>query len=119
MISLKESVRDALAGVCGEVVFGYPCGFAGREMVCWRESENRRYAQTDGKEHLTELNYMLDVFAQGIEAAYDLLQAADARMQAAGFRREAAAEQFEQDLGVVHISARYRALSDAAGNTYQ
>ena len=119
MISLKERVRDALAGVCGEVVFGHPRSFTGRELIAWRESENRCFARADAGEHLAELNYMLEIFARGAEAAAQLLEAADARMCAAGFRREAAAEQFEQDLGVSHISVRYRALADAEGNLYQ
>jgi len=112
MISLKEKVQAALADVCGRVIYGYPRGFAGAEMICWRESENRRHAQADAKEYLAEVNYTL-------EAAGDLLASADARMQAAGFRREAAVEQFEQDLTISHVCARYRALADDKGNIYQ
>lgn len=119
MISLKEKVQAALAGVCSRVVYGYPRGFAGGEMICWRESENRRHAQADAKEYLAEVNYTLDIFAAGSEAAGNLLARADERMQAAGFRREAALEQFEKDLAISHVSARYRALADDQGNIYQ
>jgi len=119
MISLKEKVQAVLADVCGRVIYGYPRGFAGAEMICWRESENRRHAQADAKEYLAEVNYTLDIFASGSEAAGDLLASADARMQAAGFRREAAVEQFEQDLTISHVCARYRALADDKGNIYQ
>lgn len=119
MISLKERVRDALAGICAEVIYGYPRGFTGHEVLSWRESANRRHAQADGREHLAELNYTLEIFAPGPGAAAVLLEKADERMQAAGFRRESCAEQFEQDLGVSHITARYRALADVRGNIYQ
>lgn len=119
MITLKERVRDALSGVCGEVVYGYPRDFTGDALISWRESANRRHAQADGQEHLAELNYTLEIFAAGPEAAGGLLSEADARMLSIGLRREAAAEQFEQDLGVSHVSARYRALADAQGNIYQ
>jgi len=119
MISLKERIRDALSGVCEVVVYGYPRDFTGNTLVSWRESANRRHAQADGREHLAELNYTLEVFASGPEAATELMGRADERMLNMGMRRENMAEQFEQDLGISHISARYRALADAQGNIYQ
>ena len=119
MIELRERVRDALAGICGEVIYGYPADLAGRERVCWRESANRCHARADGKEYLAELNYTLDIFSPAAEGAAALMDAADARMRGAGFRREAAAEQFEGGTGLCHITARYRALADGAGNIYQ
>ena len=119
MISLKDRVQTALAGMDAAVIYGYPRDFTGRETICWRESENRRYAQADGREYLAELRYALEIFACGSERAADLLTAADARMLAAGFQRENALEQFERDLGIAHVSARYRALADDRGNIYQ
>lgn len=119
MISLKKRVRDALQGVCPEVVFGYAHSFTGKELVSWRESANRRHAQADGSEYLAELNYTLEIFACSAEEASVLLEKADGRMMDIGLRREGCAEQFEQDLGVCHITARYRVLADAEGNTYQ
>lgn len=119
MISLKEKVRSALEGICDSVVYGYPKDFAGGELVCWRESENRRHAQADGSEYLAELNYSLEIFAGSPEAALGLFVLADEAMQAAGFRREAAAELYEPDAAVCHTSVRYRALADGAGNIYQ
>ena len=119
MIDLKQQVYSALEGVCDSLVYGYPRSYAGGRMIFWRESANFRYAQAGGEEYLAELNYTLEIFAAGAEAAAALLKEADARLQGIGFRREASAEQFEQDLGVSHISARYRALADAQGNIYQ
>ena len=119
MIGLKDAVRDALDGACEAVIYGYPRDLAGRRLIAWRESANRRYAQADGREHLAELNYTLEIFDPEAEGAAGLLAEADARMQRAGFRREAAAEQFERDAGICHMTARYRALADAGGNVYQ
>lgn len=119
MIDLKEQVRDALAGACADVVYGYPRDRAGRRRIAWRESANRRYAQADGREYLAELNYAVEIFAETSEDAAALTAEVDARMARAGLRRESAAEQFERDAGVCHVSARYRALADAAGNIYQ
>ena len=119
MIDLKQQVYAALNGVCENVICGYPRCYTGGRLVFWRESANSRYAQADGAEYLAELNYTLDIFAPSAEEAALLLAEADARMQGAGFRREAAAEQFEQDLNISHVSARYRALADVQGNIYQ
>lgn len=119
MITLRETVRDALAGVCGDVIFGDPRDFASGERICWRESKNRRHAQADGAEYLAEVEYTLEIYAEAAEAASGLLDGADAKLCACGFRREAAAMQFEQDSGVSHITARYRALADVNGNIYQ
>lgn len=119
MIDLKRQVKAALEGVCASVVYGDPRDFARQELVSWRESENCRYAQADGREYLAELRYALEIYAPGAEAAGNLLAEVDDRMCALGLCRESAVEQFEQDFDVSHISARYRALADAAGNVYQ
>lgn len=119
MITLKSTVLSALSGVCEDVIYGWPKDFAGRERLIWRESLNREFAQTDAAEYLAEMNYTLDIFAPSAEGASSLFADADACMLGAGFRREAAQEVFEQDSCISHISARYRALADAAGNIYQ
>jgi len=119
MITLKHRVFSALSGLCGDVIYGVPGDFTAPERIVWRESRNRRFAQADGREHLAELNYTLDIFARTPEAAAELFARADEKMAQAGFRRESAEEMFEKDTGVHHVSARYRALADAEGNTYQ
>lgn len=119
MISKKAAVCAALEGVCGEVVFGYPRDFTGESLVCWRESGNRSYAQADGREHLAELEYTLELFAPSAGEAWALLEESDGRMCALGFRRESAAEIFEQESEICRVSARYRALADEKGNLYQ
>ena len=119
MITLKERVFSAIGGLCGDVVYGTPGDFIAPEKIVWRESRNRVFARADGREHLAELNYTLDIFCRSPEAAAELFSRADENMARAGFRRESAEEMFETDTGIHHISARYRALSDADGNTYQ
>jgi len=119
MITLKDRVFSAIGGLCGDVIYGTPGDFISPERIVWRESRNRRYAQADGREHLAEVNYTLDIFARSPEAAGELFARADEKMAQAGFRRENAEELIEKDAGVCHISARYRALADAKGNVYQ
>ena len=119
MISLKEQVHAALAGACETLVYGYPRSFTGREAICWRESANFTHARADGREHLAELNYAVEIFAPGAERADALICDVDARLQGLGLRRESTLVQLERDLGTSHVSARYRALADAQGNIYQ
>ena len=119
MITLKRQLAAALEGVCARVVFGWPGDFAAAPLLCWREVGNRRHAQADGAEYLAELEYSVDIFAAAPEEAGEILSLADARLQDIGLRREACAEQFEEDGALSRISARYRALADAEGNIYQ
>lgn len=119
MITLRNRVFSALRGACDSVIYGLPDDFIALPRIVWRESRNRRHAQADGVEYLAELNYTLDIFAETPEAAGELFADADARMNQSGFRRESAEEIFEKDTGIAHINARYRALADSAGNTYQ
>lgn len=119
MITRKEQLRDALAGLCADVICGYPKVYTAGSLLCWRESGNARFAQADGQEYLAELEYTLDIFAPSIEEAHAMHASADERMLGMGFRRESSAEIYEQNPAVCHISARYRALADAAGNNYQ
>ena len=117
MRTIRERIQAALAGVCDCVVYGYPLDLADASRVCWRESQNRRYAQADGREHLTEVNYTVDVFAPDAEACDALSEACDARMIETGLRREDRRAVFDADCA--HISMRYRALLGADGGIYQ
>lgn len=119
MITLKGQLFGALEGVAAEVVYGHPRDFAQLPLIVWRESRNCEYAQADAQEYLAEINYTLDIYAQDMEAVGEIFADVDARMRRAGFRREAAAELFEQDPCICHTNARYRALADAQGNIYQ
>ena len=100
-------------------MYGYPRSFTGGEIISWRESGNFTHARADGREYLAELNYAVEIFAGSAERAAELLYGVDARLQNLGLRRQSAAEQFERDLSICHVSARYRALADAQGNIYQ
>lgn len=119
MITLKKEVQTALSAVCEGLVYGYPRYFESLPLIAWRESLNRRHSQAEAKEYLSELNYTLEIFASGSESANDLLVLADDAMLGMGMRREHAAEQFETDAALCHITARYRCLADEQGNVYQ
>ena len=119
MITLKQTVCSALSGACGSVIYGWPRDFTGDAFIAWREVGSREYAQADAAEYLAELIYALEIFARTPEDAAGLLSEADGRMRNAGFRRESAAELYDEDTRFCRVSARYRALADASGNIYQ
>ena len=119
MITLKKEVQKVLSDVCASPVYGYPCSFEALPLLAWRESLNSRHGQADGREYIAELNYTLEIFAPDSEAADALLVLADAALTGLGLRRENAAEQFDQDAGLCHITARYRCLADEHGRIYQ
>lgn len=119
MITLRQTVHDALFGACDCVIFGWPKDFTGSTFIAWRETGSREYAQADAAEYLAELNYTLDIFAETPEEASALLEEADERMRGAGLRRESAAEIYDEDTNTSRVTARYRALADADGNIYQ
>lgn len=119
MITLKKEVQAALLNACGSLIYGYPRFFETLPLIAWRESLNRRHSQADAKDYLAELNYTLEIFAPDSEGANDLLSLADAQLTSMGLRRENAAEQFEADASLSHITARYRCLADEQGNIFQ
>lgn len=117
MNTIRTQVKGALTGVCACVIYGYPTDMAGIPRVCWRESENRRYAQADGIEHLTELNYTVDIFAAAEEGADGIADLCDSALTDIGLRREGLRRGYDE-YGA-HLTLRYRALADADGNIYQ
>lgn len=119
MITLKKEVQAVLSQVCASLVYGYPRSFEALPLLAWRESLNRRHGQADGREYIAELNYTLEIFASDSGEADALLTLADTALTGLGLRRENAAEQFEQDAGLCHITAHYRCLADERGRIYQ
>ena len=119
MITLVERVRDLLAGSAGAVFYFYPASWVTLPCVAWRESGNRELKQADGREHLAELTYQVDVWAKTVEECRNAAGEIDRRMAAARFRRAYAADLFEAGARLYHRTIRYRAVADEAGNIYQ
>ena len=119
MISLAKEVAAALQSVGAAVWYFHPQSWIRLPAVSWRESRNRELEQADGREHLAELGYSVDVWSKSPEENAGLAAQIDARMAAMRLRREAAEDLFETDTGLHHRSLRYRCVADAAGNIYQ
>lgn len=119
MISLCDCVRSVLEGLGVAVWYFYPQNWMVKPVISWRESGNREFAQADGREHLAELEYSVDIWAEGPAEAAEIGARVDAAMTAMRFRREYSADLFDAKVGCHHRSVRYRCVADAAGRIYQ
>ena len=119
MISRQDAVKSILESTGAAVYYFYPACWTSIPVISWRESGNRCLRRADGAEHLSELTYTIDIWADNPSAVAELAKAVDSRMAAARFRRESAADLFETSTRYYHRNIRYRCIADASGNVYQ
>lgn len=119
LITLAETVRERLESTGAQVWYFYPQSWASLPAVSWRESANREGAQADGREHLAELEYTIDLWSGSPEVNMELAGKVDAALAGIRLRRVGSADLFESATGMHHRSLRYRCVADAAGNIYQ
>ncbi len=119
MITLSGRVKALLEGLGAPVYYFHPQNWLALPVIAWRESGSREVGQADGREHLAELTYSVDLYARSPEENAALCAALDARMFAARLRRDYMADLFDARTGLHHRSLRYRAVADAEGRVYQ
>lgn len=117
MITLKSAVGEILASTGAKVWYFYPQSWLKLPAVSWRESQNRELAQADGREHLAELEYTVDVWAKSPAEVHQLAEEIDAAMTSVRLRRSFAQDLYES--GMHHRAVRYRCVADAEGRIYQ
>ena len=119
MITLAETVRGLLESTGAAVWYFYPQSWVRLPAVSWRECVNREIAQADGREHLAELAYQVDVWSKSPADNAALAAKIDVLMTASRLRRDFSEDLFDASAGLHHRSLRYRCVADAAGNIYQ
>ena len=119
MISISERIGALLKGLGAEVWYFYPQNWMRLPVISWRESANREFAQADGREHLAQLEYTVDLWAGGPEANLELSWRVDAAMASLRLRRDFCADLFDSGVGLHHRVLRYRCVADGNGNIYQ
>ena len=119
MITLAQRVKALLDGLGAPVYYFHPQSWLRLPVISWGESGSRELAQADGREHLAELTYAVDIWSDSPAENQSLAARLDERMFAARFRRDYAADLYDAASGLHHRSLRYRAVADAAGNIYQ
>lgn len=119
MISLTNTVRSLLQSTGAAVWYFHPQSWARLPAVSWRESANRELAQADGREHLAELEYAVDVWSASPAVNAELAAKIDAALTAVRLRRIYSEDLYEAATGCHHRALRYRCVADRAGNIYQ
>jgi len=119
LITLAEKVKDLLDGLNAPVFYFYPMAWDKLPAVSWRESGNRELAQADGREHLAELTYAIDIWGDSPGENMALFARIDEQMASARFRRDYMEDLFDANTGRHHRTIRYRAVADGEGNIYQ
>ena len=115
MESLQAEVLTALSSTGYTVLYIYPQGEANIPCITWYESNNREWAQADGNEYLTEVEYTVDCWAMTPEATATMGAAVDVKMATLRLKRTFSYDLYEADTRVHHKNMRYRALIQ--GNT--
>ena len=119
MITLSNTIKAQLEGLGAPVYYFYPQSWARLPVISWRESGNREFAQADGREHLAELIYAIDIWSDSPEVNQSLTDALERRMMALRLRRDYLTDLFDARAGLHHRSLRYRCVADGAGRIYQ
>ncbi len=115
MQTLQVEVKTALESTGYTVRYIYPQGEENVPCVTWYESNNREYAQADGNEYLTEVEYTVDCWATTPEETATMGAAVDTALATLRLKRTFSYDLYESDTRVHHKNMRYRALTQ--GNT--
>lgn len=119
MNTLQNRVKALLEEVGVAVSYRYPAQWSSFPCMAWYESNNREYAQVDGAEYLTEVTYVVDVWAESPVETAGVAAAADGKLASLRLKRTFSQDLFEPKSHLHHRTMRYRALVDAEGNAYQ
>jgi len=110
MDTLQAEVYTALTGTGYAVHYFYPQDGFTLPCITWRESNNREWAQADGNEYLTEVEYTVDCWATTPEATATMGAAVDVKMATLRLKRTFSYDLYEADTRVHHKNMRYRGL---------
>jgi hypothetical protein len=115
MESLQSEVYTALSSTGYAVSYFHPQEPASFPCMSFYETQNREYAQADGNEYLTEVEYTIDCWATTPEATATMGNAVDTALATLRLKRTFSYDLYEADTRVHHKNMRYRALIQ--GNT--
>ena len=119
MNTLSSRVAELLTGLDVPVYCFYPQSWLSLPVISWRESGNRELARADGRPHLAELTYTVDIWSDSPARNEALSHEIDRRMTAARLRRDYLDDLYDTRTACHHRSLRYRCVADGEGNIYQ
>ena len=106
---VHSALESALEGVC-KVYHAYPAKDATLPAVSFYEAANNEYASTMEGEHLTEISYVIDVYAASVKETDEISEQINGVMAGFGFSRNFSYD--VPDPNVRHKTMRYRGLID-------
>lgn len=110
MDTLQAEVNTALVATGYTISYHYPQGGIVTPMVTYYESANDVNTRADGAEALTNVAYVVDIWADTPEATATMALAIDTRLSALGLSRVFSIDLYEQDTSIHHKSMRYRGV---------
>lgn len=112
MHNAKPLVLAALQTVKGlkDVFVSFPSSFKELPCASYYEASNVPDSAADDDEYLSEIVFVVDVWASTSEETSELTIEVDTAMKQAGFIREFAADVNNPDSTVKHKTTRYRLL---------
>lgn len=119
MISIGQTVYAILKSTGVPVWYFHPKSWVQLPTLSWHESQNRELSQADGREHLAQLEYTVDVWARSPEQVHELADRVDEKLTAVRLRRDFSQMLYEASTGIYHCRLRYRCAADGKGNIYQ
>ena len=110
MDSIQSEVYTALSGTGYSIAYFHPQGPSSIPCMSFFESLNREYAQADGDEYITEVEYTVDIWASTPETTASMALVIDTALAALRLKRTFSHDLYEADTRTHHKNMRYRAL---------
>jgi uncharacterized protein YjiS (DUF1127 family) len=103
-------VLAALETTGAPAFFYYPKNFKSLPCLSYYEASNAPAISADDREFISELIFVVDVWAKTSSEASELAAKADGALTDAGLRRDFAQDVHDPASDVRHITARYKIL---------
>lgn len=110
MDSLSPEVYAALISTGYNISYAYPQEGVSLPCVSYYEANNREFAQADGNEYLTEVEYIIDIWASTPETTGAMALVIDAALATLRLKRTFSHDLYETDSKIHHKNMRYRAI---------
>lgn len=107
MDTLQPEVKTALTGTGYTVTYFYPQSGLALPTISWREGQNRVFSRADSNEYLTEVEYIVDLWASTPETTATMALAVDTALSAIGLERTFSHDLYEIETRIHHKSMRY------------
>ena len=110
MTDIKGKVLAALQTVEGaeRIAFYYPKSFKILPCISYYEANNSPAAIADDEEYLSEIIYVVDIWAGTNDECTDLMLRVDVAMRSVEFLREFSSDVYDSNSDVRHKTSRYR-----------